>query len=558
MKQLLFIILICFTHICTAQKINLVVETKTQKEDSLITKFLPTTQFKTKKELAQSMQSTTDSLLSMGYFTHTFSPIMYFTKDSAKTTFTSGRKISTLRLKKIDSLNTAAIKSITINSDNTYIYIDTQKIPEFLQKLSNLDADKGFPLSSYQLKEITITNDTATAFLSTNKKHPRFIQEIQTKGYSNFPRAFLKHYAKIQTGDVFNRKKINQGTEELDRLSFITITKPAELLFKKDSTSLYLYIDKEHANRFEGFLGFGSQENSTKLRIDGYIDLKLENTLNYGESLNFTFKGNGADQQMLSAKFRMPYVFNSPLSITPGIKLFRQDSTFATNSQSLKADYTLVFNKRVYAQIDFNSSTNLQDDLSTQNYRDFKKTLYSLGFEYRKSEKNKSAFDNDYATIAIGVARRKLESEKQDTQLTFKIEAAHSFNLSKKTQFHFKNNTSFIDSNQLFQNELFRFGGMNTLRGFKENSIFASFYAAIQTEYRYAPVSNFFINTVFDAAYFENKTTPESDLLYSIGFGGSMLTQAGWLSLNLANGLQSGESFRFSKSILHLRLISKF
>ena len=115
-----------------------------------------------------------------------------------------------------------------------------------------------------------------------------------------------------------------------------------------------------------------------------------------------------------------------------------------------------------------------------------------------------------------------------------------------------------FNSEELLQNELYRFGGMSSLRGFKENSLFASFYTATQTEYQYRPVQGFYLNTVFDVAFIENKLNQNNNILYGVGLGGAILTEAGWLSINFANGIQPENAIMFSQSILHLKLISRF
>ena len=47
------------------------------------------------------------------------------------------------------------------------------------------------------------------------------------------------------------------------------------------------------------------------------------------------------------------------------------------------------------------------------------------------------------------------------------------------------NKTGYLESPGVFENELYRIGGLKTLRGFDEDSIFASFYTIGPLETRY-------------------------------------------------------------------------
>ena len=65
--------------------------------------------------------------------------------------------------------------------------------------------------------------------------------------------------------------------------------KDPEILFTRDSTILYLYIQKIKKNTFDGFLGFNSDDQSGKVKIQGYAKINLINTFNNGENIKIDF-----------------------------------------------------------------------------------------------------------------------------------------------------------------------------------------------------------------------------------------------------------------------------
>ena len=86
-------------------------------------------------------------------------------------------------------------------------------------------------------------------------------------------------------------------------------------------------------------------------------------------------------------------------------------------------------------------------------------------------------------------------------------------NLNNKNSFYLRMSGANLNSNTYFVNELFRFGGINSIRGFEENSLFASLFGVLNTEYRYQLNNSIFIHSIIDLAYFENKITNNKEKL---------------------------------------------
>ena len=131
-------------------------------------------------------------------------------------------------------------------------------------------------------------------------------------------------------------------------------------------------------------------------------------------------------------------------------------------------------------------------------------------------------------------------------------------NLNYKNSIFLQNNTSTLFSDNYLTNELYRFGGINSIRGFDENSIDASFYSVLKTEYRYQFNEGLYIHSIIDVGYFENKTLGIKEKLYSYGIGLGLQTKPGLLKLNIANGNLENQTFKFSNTKIHLILSSRF
>ena len=150
----------------------------------------------------------------------------------------------------------------------------------------------------------------------------------------------MNHFLKIDAQTVFNKSKLKEIPKRLEAVSFVRQTKPIEILFKKDSTLVYLYLKKEQKNSFDGLVNFNS-DASGALQLNGHLDLKLQNVLNRGEALTLLWNRFDQERQALNLKTHIPFLYNSPLSSGFEFSLYKQDSTFLNTE--FKTDFSLFF-----------------------------------------------------------------------------------------------------------------------------------------------------------------------------------------------------------------------
>jgi hemolysin activation/secretion protein len=146
---------------------------------------------------------------------------------------------------------------------------------------------------------------------------------------------------------------------------------------------------------------------------------------------------------------------------------------------------------------------------------------------------------------------------EKTNQLQYLLKTSKVFNLNPKNSFYIQLQVQGIDSDTYLFNELIRFGGINSIRGFEENSINASRLGVLASEYRYQLSPSLYVHTIIDAGYFETPIVSDQKL-YGFGFGFGLLTDAGLLKFNLANGQVENQTFKFSDSKIHLSLRATF
>ena len=462
-------------------------------------------------------------------------------------------------------LGTSSIDTDMELDEAVIIKIDAYEkfVKDLLDKLSV----KGQVFSKVQLEALAIANDsTLSGELKIERSLERKITAIKVKGYNDFPESFFKYYLDLEESDIFNRESIIKRAKGIDELGFVRQTKEPQVQFTRDSTLLYMYLEKQKSNRFEGFLGF-TNDDQQDLQLNGDLDLRLVNNFNFGESFDLRYKNNGSDQEQFSVGAELPYLLSTPISLELGLDFFRQDSTFSTSSQDIKVKYQLSRQWLIKTGAIFNRSTSLQDEQSfvlDTSVVDYRSNRYMIGSSFHLPTSIKTSLPiKNGIDLEASAGNRKLldlpdDQEPNMRQFTLKLDNQWYIPVNKRQFIYLGNFNRWLLSDNYVTNELFRFGGMKNIRGFSENSLFADLYAVLQTEYRYILSSDLFVHSVLDLSYYQEQLNNIEQDLYSIGLGIGLKTQGGTLRLILANGNQTGRSVQFDQTQFHIRFSSLF
>jgi outer membrane protein assembly factor BamA len=548
-----------FTEI-DAQVLNLSVEA----EISISEGFQDTLQiqksFKDYLSLKQEVDAIPGKLQHLGFIDSELRELIKVNDSSFSAHYYFGKRYSYIKVYYSDEdFSKKEIAAVATQITESFFILPFDAIERSLQKLNSYKTESGNAFAKINLRDISKEIDgSLSANLVLERGLKRSIDSIVVKGYEKFPKSFLKYYAGIKKGKVFSQKKLLTQNELINSLPFASSIKPPEALFRKDSTVVYFYLDKRNANLFDGVLGFATNEKTQKLQFNGYLNLELNNNLNYGEQLSINYKADGEEQRNFRVRANLPYLLKSPFGIGLELKIFKRDSTFVTTEQLAKVGYQINPSSSAYLGYKGYVSSNLLDDiLAGSSIEDFTSRFLIAGAAYTKPQRSSLFPIKTSLGLDAEIGSRDLKNSSDD-QVRFLLLANHIFNLNFKNSIYLQNNTSLLLSETILTNELFRFGGITSIRGFDENSIDASFLSTLNTEYRYQFNAGLFLHSIIDIGYFENKTLALKEKLYSYGIGLGLLTKAGLLKLNIANGNSEKQAFNFSNTKIHIILSSRF
>nr|WP_315223668.1 hypothetical protein [uncultured Flavobacterium sp.] len=453
---------------------------------------------------------------------------------------------------------------------NDTIIIPYQEIENHLSQKIIEREKQGFALNKLSLTNIQRKNLIMYADLNYNSEKKRVVNSIivnytDDNRTNYFPKSHLKQLNKKYISKTFNQDIVKELNSEINNYAFVLPSKYPEILFTTDSTKIYLYIEKRKANNFDGYIGFTNDEDK-KLNINGYLDVTLQNILRAGEQFSLYWKSDGNQQRTFDTKLEIPYIFNSSLGIKAQLNIFKQDSTFQNSKNAIDLGYYLKYNSKIYLGYQSTESSDIQNANSIS-VSDFKNSFFTTSFDYVKMDNLNDLFPKKTSiNLIIGFGKRNtnaepqtLESSKQVyTNLTF----SYNFELNKKNYININLQNFYLKSQNYLTNELFRFGGSNSIRGFIENSLQANYVSALITEYRYIVSRNLYLHSITDYAIYQDLTKSNNskkiEKLIGLGAGLGLQTQNGIIKINISNSVPERQKIELYNTIINICYNVKF
>ena len=549
-KLFLLVAFMVFSWNISAQQLYLKIVGQTEKETKLIDSLGYILKHNNAKAILDENDAFAEKLTKIGFLDN---QIIENKKSNDSTFFfqySLGSKINFIHI-----YIGAANASLFDKKKDTLIIPFSESEPFLNTTLKKLEAT-GFSMAKVWLANIQTKKKFIIADLKITLEKQRQLNDIVINGYDKFPEGHKKNIKRLYRNKIFNQQNLEKVYADFEKFQFVKQTKYPEILFNTDSTKVYVYLEKAKSNTFDGYIGFTNDEQK-KIIFSGYVDLVLNNALNSGEKLSLYWKSDGQDQKTFNLGVELPYIFKSPLGLKAQLNIFKQDSTFQNTQTNIDLGYYFNYNTRLYLGYQSTESSDIQN-ANTTSLNDFENSFLTSNFEFVDFKNDNFLFpEKTNINLKVGVGKRNSNLETNN-QFFGNFTLKHNFYLNNKNIIAVKSQNYYLQSDSYIINELFRFGGINSIRGFNENSLQANLFSSILTEYRYILAPSIYVHSIIDYGYFQDKTSNIEDNLLSLGFGFGLLTKNGLFNIVYANGSTKEQTVKLSNSIVHISFKANF
>lgn len=525
--------------------------------------------FKDSLELKVYLTKLRTKAIEKGYLLFSIDSLICSQKD-ARTNFYVGPKFKRLFLsidqnqRKYIANSTAAVEKMI--SKNAFT---PKNVALILQQIENNLLNKGYPFASVRLDSIYFQTDDLFAHLHIEENKRITWGEIVIKSNASINTKLIQSYIQIQPGDLFREEQLQNISKQLNHIPFITETKPLELLFQEDKVDLYLYLTTKPVSLITGVLGLQptTKNNTTSYALTGDIRAKLVNSLKKGESFDLQWKNLQANTQLLKTNISFPSILRSTFGFEGQFQLFKKDSTFLELKSALAIQYLLSNGntlKMFYRNYQSSLLSNGQSTAVSSNLANVSTNYYGLSLQKQTIDYLPCPTKGYVIQLegALGL-RNKKDSLLQTNSTTTTAKIDFLFNLyyalHKRHILKLNSASEVLVAPSYSRNELLRFGGMTTQRGFKEEELRATSRVLIALEYRFLLDQNSFLFLFFDQSWYENKIAlMRRDTPYGFGGGLTFGTPLGMFSISYALGKQLTNPILISNGNIHFGYTSYF
>ena len=460
------------------------------------------------------------------------------------------------------------------------------------QRMLNYYEKEGYPFASVFLDSVEITNDSINARLKVNKGVLYHIDSIRVYGKVNLSKKFLQHYLNIPNGSIYNREKLQLVDKRIQELPYLTPVQPSDVTMLGSGSVLNLYVQPKRSSQINFLIGFlPASGQSGKLQLTGDANLDLKNLLGTGESILLKWQQLQQKSPRLNLGYNQPYIFNTAFGFDFLFDLFKKDSSFLQINAQLGLQFSLSATQTGKIFVQWQSTSLLSGAVDTNFIKatrqlppniDVSSANVGLNYDWIKTNYRFNPRTGNEINFAgaVGIKNVKQNSDitgikdpnfnyaslydsikPKSYQLKLRLAAAHYFPVGKSSTVKTSIHTGLYSSPSIFRNELFQIGGYKLLRGFDEESIYATRYAVFTAEYRNLISRNSYLFLFVDAGLTKNKyqLVNINNQFIGAGIGIVYETKLGLLNLSYALGKRDDIKFNIREaSKLHFGYINYF
>ncbi len=437
--------------------------------------------------------------------------------------------------------------------------------------------NRGYPFATLRLDSLDITGTGIAAQLRYSPGPYIIFDSLEIRGSARVKPRFLETYLHIQNGQPYSEAGLQRGLRRLRQLPYLTIRQPYTVTLRNDRAYPVFYADHRPANVVDGIIGIQpNEQEANKLLVTGQLNLQLRNLFSSGKTFLLQWQQIRRASPRLDMAWEHPALLRTPLTVKAGFSLLKEDSTFLNINQQLGLTYPLS-NGSLQTWVRLRSSRlgaagTAAPAEALPSLGDTRLVTYGAGYEWNNLDDVfypmrgavvQFSAEAGNKTVLINTALPPEFYEGISTssaQFSLQAEAKKFTVISRRSTLLAQARGGKLINQNLFLNELFRPGGLNSLRGFNENFFFASEYAIGTLEYRYFMEADSYLFLFYDQAWLKHDLRGSylEDGPSGFGTGLSLTTKAGIFNFVYALGNTKDRPFGLNFSKIHFGYVSRF
>ncbi len=511
---------------------------------------------------------------------------VFFKEKQVHAFLSVGKKYSIVHLQK-GNIEDFVIEKIGLREDfSKNQNIDFQYFIDIQEKVLTYWENHGYPFAQIKLDSIRLIDNQIFANIYCEKGTYIRFDTLLIEGEAKIKGDFLRNYLKIKPNEPFSQQKVKQAERLLRALPYLKLKKPLEVVFEYDRAFILITLDKIKSSQFDGIVGvLPNQEQKNRVLVTGQVQLSLVNLFSSGKKLNLEWQRLRSASQLFNFEYEHPQLLKMNFGINAKLNLLKEDTSFLNIHRNIQFIYQLTHQQKVSFFADY-QTTSVTDGSANQaavgqenqrfiRFANTNLLSYGIGYELNTLNDFLKPQKGWYLKGQIGTGNKKISPrignnpttdtifrniDLNSTQWTLHLSVQKFFYTGKNTSVMLKTVGGAVINNQLFMNELYRLGGLNSIRGFNQNAFYASQYLVNTAEARLYFEESSYLLAFVDYAYLSYQIPTQSfkDTPLGMGAGISFSTKGGIFNFVYAMGTSQFQQLGINQAKIHFGYVSRF
>src|SRR5262249_33856638 len=250
------------------------------------------------------------------------------------------------------------------------------------------------------------------------------------------------------------------------------------------SGGLLIKVEEGNTSTFDGILGYApSGSGGGDAALSGIVTVSMRNLFGTARRLDVHWQRDNSLSQEVALQYAEPWALDLPVTLSGGFRQRQQDSTYITRGMEAQADLLLtdavtlggVFSHSAVIPASGNPGTAVSDSRTITAGLD-------LRVDTRDGLVSPSSGALYRSAYRIGT-KRVYNSGADETVQTVGLDADMYLSTFERQVLAIGLHGRQITADRIELSDLYRFGGTNTLRGYRENEFLGTRVAWTNTEY---------------------------------------------------------------------------
>lgn len=428
-------------------------------------------------------------------------------------------------------------------------WFSSNTVQSSIVQLSDKYIRMGYPFVMIDAFGFHIADDTVRVSMQLHKGPLVTLRTLEFTGNSKLSEHYLAREAAFDKNVVFNPDTIDRVMSNLLRSRYIVDAIPVGIIKIEDHYGFVVDVEEISSSRVNAIAGF-EPSTSNENRITGQIELSLNNAIAEGSAFDLNYRRISASTSRMDISYEQSWIGGWPIGIALRTNIHQRDSTYNTIHLSSKVNYEWNSGLNTGIYINYgrtNSATSNLAQLAVDNQ------TWNVGAIIDINELNRRLNPTSGYQIILDISTglKKIldpsvlsaEVQRQQVQRRVYINLSNYTRLTNMLILAQRIQAAHLNSRVFWEDDVFRYGGTNSLRGYREEQLQSISYAWSDHEIRYL-LDRYSYVFIFGAVGIDRYSTgfgivqPDinSNYLYSTGAGISYRIRLGALKLTYAVG----------------------